>query len=1157
MSTLALLRTAGITGWKRWTALLLLVLIPAGAILGFAGAAFAAEPEDGTLKKLSFYGLASATTAYFSEVGSPDNQKALGEGWAEVTGAGTGTVHAANGGSMLGWVDADFNPLDSSWWTSSLSGTSDSMSYSSLDKAGSDFAGMLDYAYFGATLNGLGLDSMGTGLSLGFFEWITGGIIYVLYMLASAVDWLFSAFLSMLAMLNPFKLLYSGISSIPGFPADVASGMVGGDTTVWAPLIGLASFIGDIYEVINSAAWGLMVPIFIAVFLFSLLMFKKMNRGGAMKKLFIRIFFIGIGVPLLGMMYTGTIESMAESAKAGNVGATQVVLSTYVDFESWAQNERLAVPEGATIEWRAFHNRPSSAATMNVRDTALAINVASVDAFDGITPLIGGTGSIGWADSALSATSGSTDSAYDAVTGMLTRFMGGAKVQSADFESDAKSEITSFTANDEGKEKTATEWFTSIREASDVGAVNPSDNPVLTVSDGAGLTRTITGGADGIDNAATLRTYSSPGIVNNCGAQVSSTDGKPLACNLAPLAMYNYLNTSFGSESMVTYSSEKVMSGATKESHNSVTQVGTGAMSFLYWFNSVVLLGAFALIGLGYGLSLVFGNIRRGIQTITAIPFATLGAMAAISKVIVYTVAMILEVVVTIFLYKLVQEFLSSVPSIIEYPFSLVLNGVDVDADAGFISFLVSGGAISLLVTLFSIIGIIIFTVLAMRMRKSIIKAIEEVVTKIVEKLTETQIGMAGGGKMAPAIAGGIGAGAGAAAASRMMGNSSTKGPKGGALPGSPGGNADGNAPDVISTGGTNGTDGSDGSSQPWGAGGTSSVDGEIETGDGTLAIEGGPDSTDGGNGDPGSQAAIGAGTDGAGAENAAGRQVEANGLTQVDSTNAGGVAAGEGDSDQAGVAGGTSSPKAPQADAGDAMADSLDKSAEGYKAADKQRLGAGKDGAEAVGHGAIAVGRGFAGDAAGAAESGGRAVEKGGSAAAAGERAKQTEQDAGRSSLDKPSQKHAQRAQKAEQVSQLGGTVANAAGAASSTGGASKGAAAAKGASATASAPKGGGSAPRPQQAPQRAQQGTTQPQRAPQVQRPQAPRQQPVQPRPQVARPAPQPSVQPAPRPNVVQSTSVVNNVTDRRSKVVNKAAKKKPITPSKGKPKGIKGA
>src|SRR5699024_11667042 len=100
--------------------------------------------------------------------------------------------------------------------------------------------------------------------------------------------------------------------------------------------------------------------------------------------------------------------------------------------------------------------------------------------------------------------------------------------------------------------------------------------------------------------------------------------------------------------------------------------VGTGTMSFIYWFNAVVLLGSFVLIGFGYAFAMIIGNLRRGLQLITAIPFATLGAIAGIAKVVVYSIALIMEVIITIFLYKFVKELLIALPSIFMMPYSVV-----------------------------------------------------------------------------------------------------------------------------------------------------------------------------------------------------------------------------------------------------------------------------------------------------------------------------------------------------------------------------------------------------------------------------------------------------------------------------------------------------
>lgn len=1153
--------------WKRTLALVLLFaisLVTFGAMS--MGTAHAEEDDD--VMKYSFYKLSSSMTAFFSSAQGPDAEegKSLGadEDWQQLL------ANPGSAGSFLGYADPNFSDV-TGWLSSKLSGSSDAIGYETLAlKDSEDIAlpadqqGLVAYAYFGAALNGMGLDGTSTGLSSGFMNWISGGVIMLLYLSAGVVDFLFSAVISILVLLNPFKLFFLGVQAIaPTF----ADGMVGGDTSDLGPLSGLASWIGGWYQALNSLAWTVMVPLFIATLLAGMLLFKKMNRGGAIKKLLIRIAFIGLGLPLLGSMYTGTLTSMQAATESGNAGATRVVLSTYVDFENWAMNGRLTVPEGATIEWDGDNNTPTSAAQQDVRNTTLAINNQTLGLKLDQTLNAGNASS--WTNSALEAGSeeyGFSSKAYAKTMDMLWRFMGGAQVSAATFETEAKGQL----ANTKIPNSTIKSWFdegngdirgdddrmrfTNDGDLKDISGDRINANPVISLASESGL-RASGGGSTYTFSSANV----SPGCYTHSGTKITSNDNPaPRNCNLSPLAMYNYLNTDFGSTSMTMYSSSNSMSEATRSIHNSVNQVGTGTMSFLYWFNAVVLLGSFVVIGFGYAISMVITNIRRSIQIMTAVPFATLGAMAAIAKVIVYSIALILQIIVTIFMYKLVQEFLVALPQIVEMPFSTILNnGVGGDA-AGFVTFLLNSTGFSLVITLVSIIVIVAFTVMAMRARKSIVKAIEEAVTKLVEKFTDSQVGLpGGGGKMMPALAGGMAAGAGAAAANRMMGGASAKGPKAAAIPGA------GNGPEGVSTGdGTPLPGGGAGGAGGTGDGADSTVSGEIETGDGTLGIEGGVDGPADGNGDPGSPLELPPGSEGATAasETAEGKRVEAEGLSQD-----GG----------AGEAGGTRDVQpGSEPDVADSAAASLEESAEGYKDADKKKLAVGTEGAQAVGHAGLAVGKGFAGDAAGAAESGGRAVEHGGKAAAAGEQAKHAEKEAGRSSLDAPDTKHAERAAKAEKVSQAGGTVANAAGAASATGGAAKGAqGAAKEASGTSKQTAQAGKGAQPSKGAQASvqQQRLSQPKapaRSDQPGRPQAPAQRQAKPmqqpqapaqrqaKPTQQRQAPAPKPQAAPRQTVVNKSSQVTNSTDRRSKTVNKARKPKPIRPAGNGGKGYGG-
>ncbi|GAB2481206.1 hypothetical protein [Nocardiopsis aegyptia] len=996
----------------------LVVAFPLALLL--AGPAHA-EVTDEDLNSLSFYRLSSSMTALFSTAQEPGGDISLGgdedeDGWADLL------DNPASAGSMLGYADENYNPI-MGWLNSRVAQSSDSVGYNTL--IGSDEAGLTgvqgarDYALYGATLNGLGLDSTSTGLSLGFFNVIAGGIIFILYAAAAAVDALWSILIDALIWLNPFKLFYTAILAInPVF----ANGMVGGEGGPPGFLTSLSKWIGSWYLVLVELSWTVMVPLFIGVFLMSILLFKQFDKASGLKKLFIRLLFIGLGLPLLGSMYTGMLNAMDEATAEGNSGSTRVVLSTFVDFEGWAMQQRLRVPDGGddvVIEWDNIQNAPSGQSQASVRDLALLIN-AQVMGLQ-IDPLGDGTDG-SWGENALARDeSAFTETEYSQVTDILRRYMSNAHVSASSFETESKSTLSSEVRQSCDKDNcsNARQWFEDyIGDPDEIvdRREGVAGNPLLSVAGDAGLRADRDASAE-VDTEGgwwpwqwqvqleSTTSFSTRGDVSDCGLRLSTTDGSPLACNLAPLAMYNYLNTDFGPTSYTAYSSGRTTSEATRSIHNSVSMVGTGTMSFVYWFNAVVLLGAFVTIGFGYAVAMVIGNIRRSFQLMMAIPFATLGAISGIAKVIIYTIALIMEIVITLFLYKFVQEFLLSIPNIIEIPFTQTLNNGDDGDEAAMLAFLVSGGFVTMIVTLVTIILVIVFLVMAMRLRKTLVKAVEEASTKLVEKLTDSTVtppgGGGGGGKM-PALASGASSGAGAAMGNRMMGGGG--GPKGSSR-GPNAGGTNGGGPEGISTSASNSNN--------------TKVDGDVDT-DGTLQGPGELTSGDGdGNGDDRTGAGLDLGGEDRNAERetALGRQVETNGLS---------------------LSPGAADPDNPRVgDAGDPLeagARSVQESGEEYRKADAAKFGAVKDGAEAGVHAGVAVGRGFAGDAAGAAESGGKALEKGGSATAKNAQSKEHKERAGKSSLDNqnPNPKNVRRMNQGRQMEQTGRTISNTAGMAS-----------------------------------------------------------------------------------------------------------------------------
>lgn len=1092
----------GARGWlARAVAWLLMLLVAGVATFGMATTAHATDDDDlGGV--MSFYALASSTSSFLGNSLSPDNNEGRKAMWDQVT------KDAASGGAMLGYSDKNRND-GADWLSSFWTAASHTMSYQAFnvkEEGGGDagsarsdvsdrLTGVIDYTHFGATLSGLGLDKTKTGLGLGFMNFIGGGIVLLLFMASHSVSFVFSTILSVLSTLNPFRLFYPAMEAInPEF----AEGMVGGDTSgLPAGLAGVADFISQWYGLLNNLSWTVMVPIFMAVLVVSLAMFKNLNKGGAVKKFLIRLTFIGLGLPLVGSMYTGALTAM-ESATAGdNEGSSRVVASTFVDFESWVFDLTLGFPDEAVIEWNARESRPTDHAFMSVRSTALAINKRANYDLGSVGQAFDESGS--WAEQ-VQGDGGNTSSSFSAIRDLLDRYMKGNTITASDYETQVKGVLNTALSKDgtpEARTRVA-EWFTEFKDSkklNDDGLADKiSNNNVLVVMEDRGLKASPKGATYGV------KKFSSNGT--RCGHSVTGAS----SCNLAPLAMYNYLNTTFGSDSYTVYSAANSTSGATREVHNSVNLVGTGLMSMVYWLNAVVLLGAFVTIGFGYALGMAISNIRRTLQIITAIPFATLGALAGIAKVVVYSLALILELLITIFLYMMVQEFLVSLPQIIEKPFALALNtGSPTGADPGTLvggvsdvatgaATIMTGSSVAMIVGLITVVVTIMFTIMALRLRKTLVKAVDEAITKIVNKFMDTSAGApGGGGKMMPALAGGMAAGAGAAAMNKAMGGS-PKGPKSNA-----GGiNGSGAAPTTVGTdGGGTGQAGPDG-------GGTFEVEGSAEGAegaDGTGQQQGGQGADGQGSGSSvetsGSPTTTQVSSDSETTEK--GKDVAANGLSDPTAKPVKGDA--------------TAAAGANQDDAMSNVAASAEDSTQKYKEADQAKVGVATEGAKAVGHGAVAAGAAAAGDAKTATEHGGKAVAAGAEAKAQAHESKAKADEAGRSSLDKPSSgKHAQKAQQARNVGQAAGAVGQAAGAANGGKG-GKGGSTAGGASKAPSAPKpsSGGSKPSPQ-TPKAPQAGSSRRQQAPR-QAP-APRQASA-PAPRQQAPAPKPAPAPQPRP------------------------------------------
>ena len=950
-----------LTGATRAMSLVIAVMVIAFGAMMIGGSAQATPPgSSGNTEKYDFYTLSSNVSAYFSEAAKPGAKSGLSEdeGWTNIA------ASASTGGDLLGYGDENISSA-SGWLISKTTGASNVVGYDSLrakDSEGASYKGVLQYTQYGSLLNALGLDSTSTGLSLHLTNVFFGGIMIMLYLLAGGIDTIFSAVVWILDTLNPFRVFYTGVSKAS---AAMADGMTGGQgVPEW--MKSLDTWFSGWYQALVNLSWTVLTPLFLFTFLLSALMWKKGQALSGLKKLLARVLFLAFGLPLIGSLYTASLSVMKDATAGAGMGSTRVILATFVDFENWAKVNRLAVPNGAELAWDLNRQAPTGGSVNNLRSTSVAINKQShAGAFDSIADInVSQLGSISVNDelntsgdeTGASVNGGLGISTYGATMDMLLRYMRSDTYQASDFETAIKGRLSREASGngDNGVriQKCATTWFNVQTDGSTkpdgasggCSELKASQNPILTVS-GGGLK------AQQYGSTLTFKTEGDSQPYNTV---------VPGNANLSPLSMYNYLNTSFDKNALTVYSSSNAVSKATREYHGSVNLVGSSGVNWLYWLNSSVTLLCFVVLGLGYAFGMLTGAIKNSLHIITAVPFATIGSLAGIAKVLIYTFTMITEIIGTMFIYRLVQEIIVSVPSIFEGGLEHMYNSL-----GGFGDFLRNSGYVTLFTAIVSTVVLLILTAKMMRFRGAFVKGLNEAVTKIVDKFLDTNVlPPASGGKMMPALAG-VGAGVGSAAANRLMSGR--------------GGLGSGNsARDAISRGlgvvggaaaggsSINGTDNPDeagpgalgaGPSSPGGSGGGGLL---LSDGSGGIASR--------------DQGLSAGGTSTALATSASDRQLarevdSRGGLSEPPRLEAGPK------SDKKADAAASSIAANGEGDGVSAFTGSIRETMDAHRKADQARRSQLTSGVKAVYHGAKAAGRASVGDAAGAAQDGSKAV--------------------------------------------------------------------------------------------------------------------------------------------------------------------------------------
>lgn len=839
-----------------------------------------AYADDDEIKDYSWAKRAQQFMTYYNQSTVPETDGKIGGAGLLHNWSGDETVVPGNTGVFVAYDEGAEDGV-SGWITTKVSMASYSHGYEQYFAIPTDvvndgddnyYHGVYVYARYGRTLAAMGFDTTSGDSNFSMGRTLSGAPIIIAYMLSVAVPSLFHIVIEVLRALNPFSLFFSTIKydkiGDKGAFTFGSSASTGKFTNTNADnngaLSDVADALRDIYAAVQDLSLYALIPLFMAFAIAGFLLFRKNQNGEyagrKIKMTVIRLAFIVMGMPLLGSVYTSVLENMSKKISVGGSATSKMVLSTFVDFEAWASNTRLAPPDVGNAyigSIDASKDVPcgvvDEVTLSHLRELCARINVASgsvsgLVAYSQIQTVAQSGDIDNWDSSNASIKDSSTISSTD-ILNVLYRYYENEFYLAGAYESKAKSDIqenetsasnyaiyaaTNNASYSEGDgDDDASDLHTGpngtkkcymngspievtskliLRDMYAFGdggdnaskGYNPFANGGLSYSDAAiydtkssdnysvpkdmHFTNGLQPSLSAIFETRSVGSQYFPSDVpdkyreealvraasNYSGLSVKDVGG------LSSMSLYNYLNTEFKVKEIICYSTDSA-SNFVRKQHHSVNLIGTGVTSFLYWFNLLCLCGGMAVIGFGYAFAIIVSNIRRSWQIIFNMPLAMMGALQAIAKMIVYTIVMIIEIIGTIFMYTIMEEFMYGVATIVEKPFNVELQnassaiilptnsifaGDDVVTSIGD-GITCAGGfsstvTVSLMLLLSSFL-LIWITVNAFRFRKSFVKSVDEMCAKVVNKfVVGNDAGLpsaAGGGRhnsgpgLAPALA--------------------------------------------------------------------------------------------------------------------------------------------------------------------------------------------------------------------------------------------------------------------------------------------------------------------------------------------------------------------------------------------------------------------
>lgn len=630
--------------------------------------------NDGQGDEYSFYHLASSAATYFD--GSQNgNTKAKFMDADAIPG---------NAGGLIGYEDPQYDTHHfMGTLTSFLSNSGQGHSYQAYqpDKGQSMSSNKLSnvyyYTLYGHALESMGLDSTDTSQSIGsILREGAGMIMMVLYTTAISVPMIFRGVGQILQLFNPFQFFIGAVQTYSGdrYERDVEQAQNRGWKNytsqnqrafgAFANGIGhVGAFYGKLYNIFQNFGLFIVLP-FTLIFGLAMWVLFNIKVGSMLKKWFIRLLVIVIGVPIFADLYTNTLNEFVRTSST-NPTANIVLASTFDDFEGWARTSRLAMPRGDKITITFANHASGDVAdstndrendTTNVRNLAMHINwvahnglVASNAGEDGYDDSTFWNNGKLWSDGSDDSNATSLTKSMGAGFSLLGRFIQGARYTAADYETMYKAHHTDSQRKTilKGIKYLATNTNAFFEDGKHYFA-DTSANP-----------------KESGTNVVFLHNASPEGlIVSNSGKEVTFTgNGNSQSSTAGPyglssLGLYNYLTSDFSDTNVTCYSMSKAASMLVARSHHSVNAVGTSVTRIGYFINALALFFVITEIGWGYAIATLASTLTREFKILYHALPAMGGILTAASKLLGSIVVIIVQLLLTEFLYTLSMDLL-------------------------------------------------------------------------------------------------------------------------------------------------------------------------------------------------------------------------------------------------------------------------------------------------------------------------------------------------------------------------------------------------------------------------------------------------------------------------------------------------------------------